>query len=267
MPLKISNLLVIIWLTLSVFSCKKAEESSDEDFKLIPRNSYYTDNFNGIGVYRDSKSHELMDGYYVVGDKFQKWEEFEVKKGILNGDYLVFHSNGEIFSIGEYKDGKLHGKKKTYYLNGTLKTEASYAYGKLYGTKITYTENGSVQTESKVKDEEVVESLTYDAIGEIQSQMFIKNGRKITQQVKAGKVYMELISSTYDNFEAVKFYNEDGSLKAFVRMFEDGETSYLIELDDNENEINRIDMKANPMEAQKFMQSLQTFAELEAPKI
>ncbi|GAA4280330.1 toxin-antitoxin system YwqK family antitoxin [Gaetbulibacter aestuarii] len=267
MSKKVPNLLLVLLCTLSLIHCKNSEETSDEDFMLIPRGSYYTDSFNDIVVYRDSDSNELMDGYYVVGDKFQKWEEFEVKKGILNGDYLVFHSNGEIFSHSIYKNGRLHGKNKVYHLNGAVKTEESYVNGKLYGTTLTYDENGALRTEAKIKNENVVESVTYDAIGEIQSQMFIRNSRKITQHVRAGKVYMESISSTYDNFEAMKFYNEDGSLKAFVRMLEDGEDAYLIELDENENEIKRINLKANPMEAQKFMQSLQTFAGLDTPEI
>ncbi|WP_248724475.1 hypothetical protein [Seonamhaeicola sp. ML3] len=90
--------------------------------------------------------------------------------------------------------------------------------------------------------------------------MFIKDGRTITQTIRGGKVLMEQISSNYDSFEAMKLYNEDGSLKVYPRMIEDEEDgSYLIELDENENEIKRIDVKANPQEAMKYFQYLQAF--------
>ena len=65
-------------------------------------------------------------------------------------------------------------------------------------------------------------------------------------------MFSEQISSNYDNFEAMKFYNEDGSLKVFLRMLDDGDKSYLIELDENRNEIKRIDVKANPEQAMEY---------------
>ncbi|RED50605.1 hypothetical protein [Seonamhaeicola aphaedonensis] len=70
---------------------------------------------------------------------------------------------------------------------------------------------------------------------------------------------MEQISSNYDSFEAMKLYNEDGSLKFYLRMLEDGDNNYLIELDENEDELKRIDVKANPQEAMKYFQYLQAY--------
>ena len=256
MTKNLTKLLLFLLLPLSVLTCKNTEETSEDDFILIPRGSYFRGSVNGISVYRDAKTRNIMNGYYVVEEDFQKWEEFEVKNGILNGDYKIYHSNGNIYAHGIYKNGKLHGKSKTYYPGGELKSVEHFANGKHYGKKITFYENGSLKKESQFNDEEVVESVTYDAIGGIQEQMFIKNGRAITQHIQSGIVFMENISSTYDNFEAIKYYNTDGSLKAFVRMLEDGDKSFMIELDENENEINRIDVKAHPMQARKFMQSI-----------
>lgn len=87
--------------------------------------------------------------------------------------------------------------------------------------------------------------------------MFIKEGRKITQQIKSGKVFSEQISSTYDDFEAMKFYNEDGSLNVYLRMLDQEDKSFLIELNENGEEIKRIDVKANPQEAIKYFQYMQ----------
>lgn len=244
---------------LLTVNCKNNNKSNTNDFEFIPRNSYFIDNYNGISVYRSNDTKKPMDGYFVVGDKFKKWEEFNVKKGVLHGDYIVHHSNGKKFSHAIYNNGKLHGEEKTYYLSGELKHVKTYKHGKLFGKSIGYFENGQIQSESKIKDENIVESTRYTIIGEIESQMFIKDGRKITQAIRGGKVLSEQISSTYDNFEAMKFYNADGSLKVYLRMLDDGEKSYLIELDENENEIKRIDAKANPQDAMKYFQFMKEF--------
>lgn len=249
---KIFTFLLIILL----FACKNPDKSS---FNLIPRNSYFTDSFNGISVYRDNETRELMDGYYIVGDKINKWEEFNVTEGILNGEYIIFHNNGNIFSESTYLKGKLHGEEKTYSLSGVLSKVRNFSHGILYGKDLSYFENGQIRSESKIKDEKIIESISYNMIGEIESQMFIEDGRKITQNIKAGKVFFEQISSTYDDFEAMKFYNEDGSLKKYLRMLEDGDKSFIIELNENGNEIKRIDVKANPQEAMKYFQYMKSF--------
>lgn len=237
-------------------TCKKTDESS---FNLIPKNSYSTDSYNGISIYRDNETRKLMDGYYIVGNKVSKWEEFNVKDGILNGDYIIFHNNGNIFSESKYLKGKLHGEEKTYSLSGVLSKVRNFSHGILYGKDLNYFENGQIKSESKIKDEKTIESITYNIIGEIESQMFIEDGRKITQKIKGGKVIVEQISSTYDSFEAMKFYNEDGSLKVYLQMLEDGNKSYLIELDENGNKMKRIDVKANPQEAMKYFQYMKNF--------
>ncbi|WP_170180966.1 toxin-antitoxin system YwqK family antitoxin [Hyunsoonleella aestuarii] len=244
-------ILTLIWV---ISACKEKANKDSSSFELLPRNSYFVDSYNGIGVYRLNETKEVMDGYYVIGNKTSKWEEFSVKEGVLNGDYIVFHSNGEIFSHSQYQNGKLHGNEKIYSLSGKIKTHKTYNQGLLYGKSIGYFENGQISSESTIKNEEIIESISYNQIGEIDSQMFIKDGRKITQYVKGGKVFSEQISSTYDDFEAMKFYYEDGSLNVYLRMLDDGEKSFLIELNENGDEIKRIDVKANPQETMKYFQ-------------
>ena len=79
--LKIFTFLLIVLL----FGCKNPDKSG---FNLIPRDSYFTDNYNGISFYRDNETRELMDGYFIVGDKVNKWEEFNLTEGVLNGDSI-----------------------------------------------------------------------------------------------------------------------------------------------------------------------------------
>ncbi|NJX13913.1 toxin-antitoxin system YwqK family antitoxin [Tamlana crocina] len=251
--------LISTLVSLFVLSCKKDQQTDNNNFKLVERNSYFVDSYNNISIYRSNEDRKPLNGYYIVGDKFKKWEEFNVKNGILNGTYIVFHSNGEIFSQSNYLNGKLHGEEKKYDLAGHLSKVNTYKHGVLYGKSISYFDNGNIKSESKIKDEKVIESVSFDLIGNIESQMFIKEGRSITQTIKNGKVFSEQISSNYDDFEAVKFYNPDGSLKMFLRMLEDGDTAYLIELDKNNEEMKRINLKENPQEIFKYQEYLKAF--------
>lgn len=244
---------VIIFFTL--FTCKEKQEI-DLSFTLLPRDSYYTNFQQGIEIHRLNDSKKLMDGYYVIGNKSTKWEEFNVKKGILNGDYIVFHPNGKKLSESKYVNGVKHGKESVYYPSEKLKRIKQYKNNALYGKSISYFESGQIQTEVIIKDEEAIESVTYNIIGQIESQMFIKDGRKIIQSIKNGTIITESISSTYDDFEAMKFYNEKGELKMFLRIFKERDRTYLIELDNNEEEIKRIDIDDKSEEAKRYIDYL-----------
>jgi hypothetical protein len=89
-------------------------------------------------------------------------------------------------------------------------------------------------------------------LGHIVAQSFVKEGRTINQKIVDGKVYSEMVSSNYDDYETMKFFNTDGSTKLYLRMLEENGKMYIIELDDNGNEIKRVDAKANPQEAMKY---------------
>ena len=243
-------------LLVLLFNCKDKSNNESESFILIPKNSYSTSSYNGIQIFKLTEDKKTMNGYYVIGDKFTKWEEFNVKEGILNGDYIVFHQNGEKFSHSQYSNGKLHGSDSLYYLSGKPKTVKSYSNGVLYGETFEYFESGQLKSVSKIENEKPIESTSYNIIGEIESQMFIKEGKRINQKIINGKLLSEQISSTYDNFEAMKFYNEDGSLGVYLRMLSEGDKHYLIELDENNNEIKRIDVKANPEAVMKYQEYL-----------
>ena len=88
--------------------------------------------------------------------------------------------------------------------------------------------------------------------------MFIKDRRKITQHIKAGKIFSEEISSTYDNFEATKFYNDNGYLKLFIQMLTEDENAYIIKRNEAGEEVKRINLKENPNELLKYQEYLKT---------
>jgi len=242
----------IVTLTLC-YSCNSSDKTKKDDaFIFIERNAYTTNNFNDLEYYRLNKAKEFMDGYYVVGNDVTKWEEFELKEGLLNGDYIIFHSNGEIYSHTKYANGRRNGEELTYSAAGVLTKKNTYKNEILVGSQFGYFDNGKIQSEYKYEDGKSIETLNYDILGNISSQSFIKDGKTITQKITEGKVYSEKVSSNYDNYETMKFYNEDGSTKLFLRMLEENETMYILELNEDGDEIKRVDAKANPQEAMKY---------------
>jgi len=249
---KIFSIVLFFFPFFLFLNCKK--EKTELAYRFLEKNSYFIDSYNGISVYRDNETSKPMTGNIMVIDKLRKWEEFKLNNGILNGEYVVYHENGKMFSNTTYLNGKINGEDKKYYLSGALKNVDLYKNGVKYGKSKEFFESGQIRCELKIENEEVIESISYDIIGNIVSQMFVKDGRTITQNIKNGKVFLEHISSNYDNFEAMKFYNEDGSLKVFLRMLDQDDKHYLIELNEEGDEIKRIDIKANPQEFFKYQQ-------------
>ncbi len=244
---------IIILLISILFSCNNAKKTKTDDaFTFIGRNDYSIDNYNSISYYRLNGAKDFMDGYYVVANETTKWEEFNLKKGVLNGDYIIFHPNGEISSHTKYANGKRHGDELYYSNTGALIKKSTYNNAILIGKQYTYFENGKIQSQTILEHGSSVETQTYDVLGNIISQRFIKEGKTINQKIVEGKIYSEFVSSNYDDYETAKFFNLDGSIKLFLRQLKEGDTMYILELDENENETKRIDIKANPQEAMRY---------------
>ena len=132
LPTKTTRVLLFCAL-LSLFNCNDKASKNSSEPTTIPRNSYFVDNYKGVKVYRDNMTREPLDGYFIVGDGIIKWEEFHIKEGLLYGDYIFYHQNGEKFMHSVYRNGKLSGEEKTYFLSGKLKKVSSYKNGKLNG--------------------------------------------------------------------------------------------------------------------------------------
>lgn len=235
-----------------LISCNNKAANDHSIPIFIPRNSYFVDNYQGVKVYRDNISREPLDGYFIVGNETTKWEEFHIKEGLLYGHYIFYHQNGEKFMNSIYKNGKLNGEEKTFFPSGKLKKVSNYISGKLNGKSISYFENGRILTESEMKDDNPLTSITYNDEGDIESKMFIEEGKSITQSIKNGKVFKEQISSIYDSFEGVKFYNDDNSMKIYLRMIDEGKNTYLVELNEAGKEIKRINVATSPREISKY---------------
>ncbi len=243
---------LLFCVLLSLFSCNDKGRKNNNEPTFIPRNSYFVDSYDGIKVYRDNIYRKPMDGYFIVGDKTTKWEEFHIQDGLLYGDYIFYHQSGEKFMHSTYNKGKLHGEEKTYFLSGKLKKVSNYKNGVLNGKTISYFENGQIISESEFKENQPITSITYNDAGEIESKMFIKDGKSITQSIKNDRVFKEQISSNYDDFEGVKFYNDDNTMKIYLQMVDEGEDTYLVELNEEGKEIKRVNLATNPREVSKY---------------
>ncbi len=253
MKLPTTTACVLLFCALfGLFSCNNKAKKDHSEPNYIPRNWYFVDSYNGVKVYRDNISREPLDGYFIVGDEMTKWEEFHIKEGLLYGDYVFYHQNGQKFMHSTYNNGKLHGEERTYFPSGKIKKLSTYTNGILNGKVVSYFENGKVLSESQLKDNKPVTSITYNDAGEVESKMFIEDGKSITQSLKNGKVFKEQITSTYDSFKGVKFYNDDNSMKIYLQMIDEGQDTYLVELNEEGQEIKRINFADNPKEISKY---------------
>jgi len=239
----------ILFFVFIFVSCNKKEKS--DTLTLINRGSYSSRYIDGLQVF--IKDNQVMDGYYVVGKDLIKWEEFELKKGILNGSYITYHPNGKMSSNTQYRNGKMHGEEQLFYPSGELLKIVHYQNNKQVGEIKEFYEGGQIKKLSKIKDEKIYESVFYNNVGNMVSQMFIKDGLRIRQNILEGKIFSEYTSSTYDDNKTMKFYNQDGTVKKHLRMYENNNTPVIIELDENGEEKRRIDFQKNPEEAHQYL--------------
>src|SRR5688572_4245796 len=80
-----------------------------------------------------SFSSETPSGVYesTYSDGTRAWISY--RDGILQGTYIMFHSNGRPKQIGFYEDGKLEGMILKFYESGALQESATFAEGVLHG--------------------------------------------------------------------------------------------------------------------------------------
>jgi hypothetical protein len=88
----------------------------DKDKKIILRKIYYK---NG-----------KLDGEYIIYNTNGKQREKKYyKNGKLHGEYIKNYSNGSPEERGSYKNGKLHGRCKRWYYSGYIYSNKIYNNG------------------------------------------------------------------------------------------------------------------------------------------
>jgi len=105
--------------------------------------------------------------YYSNGQlekKYTKLIEKYTTNEIYNGDYEIYHENGQLDSKGKYVDDKKEGEWKTYFEDGTLYSSGNYSNGEKEGEwyqllggdskyKILY-ENGEIIKDRQVNSQD-----------------------------------------------------------------------------------------------------------------
>lgn len=75
---------------------------------------------------------------------------------IKDGDYILYHQNGNVKAKGNYADNKREGEWTYYHENGNIALKKNYSKGEQTGEWTYFSENGKlamkVQDISKVQD-------------------------------------------------------------------------------------------------------------------
>ena len=144
-------------------------------------------NLKGQGNYINGDGGNLSEsGFPINGrDGLWKWnyENGEVKltlnynNGLLNGEFVRYHENGEVKEIGLTKDGKNEGEWKIFYDSGSIELVVSYVNGKEEGEEIKYHENGKIRyTVNYSNGKREGEYLGYYEDGSLKVKLTYKNG-------------------------------------------------------------------------------------------
>lgn len=126
---------LLILLTISGCDVKRIEF---EEIKIVGQIHYYNNQpFNGI-VWKPFNK-----------DKQRIEYEFEVRNGLINGQFIKYSNNGQIREISNYVEGLKNGNSILYFYNGRVLTETPYFNGLKHGVKKRFDINGNLIEELK----------------------------------------------------------------------------------------------------------------------
>lgn len=110
---------------------------------------YDTGQLKTIKYYKGDKTENSLVKeiqYYPNGKKAYV-KTFKNKQP--HGEWMFWHSNGKLWSQGEYKMGLRVGLSEVYHKNGQLFFSGLYKNGKKHGTWIFYNENGELENKQE----------------------------------------------------------------------------------------------------------------------
>ena len=152
-------------LLLSLVSFPSWSETMDD---LVERDGLYYKKFSNVPFFGEIKTKEA-NGWIMGGTK--------------NGDWTEYHSNGQLWSTGDYAMGNRTGPWVFYYINGRLSNKGNYKNGKRVGFWIFYHDNGEILTQGEYKnDKKEGRWIYYDANGVVHKDWsgLFKDGVKIS---------------------------------------------------------------------------------------
>jgi len=130
------------------------------------------------GIYEIGERKGIWSSFYPSGEIYTEGQ-YNQKK--LDGEWIIYHKNGNIKQTGMYKDGWATGEFNMFYPSGNIKNRGHYSQDKKMGIWTTYYESGNTMTtipfqngkrhgEARAYDEygNLVETKLYEAGEEVQ---------------------------------------------------------------------------------------------------
>ncbi len=161
--------------------------------------------------------------------------EVEVdSKGIRNGLYREYYSNGTIKAEGHYKDDKMEGEYKEYYEDGTLSIDATFKADSIFGDYISYYPNKSKKKEIVHDPSTQIEKITeYYENGKVKILEAMRNGKqdgKVTSYYESGQI--ETIDNYNNGVQNGEYQNyfQNGKLKLQAEI-DNGKTVFFMKYD------------------------------------
>jgi antitoxin component YwqK of YwqJK toxin-antitoxin module len=87
---------------------------------------------------------------------------FEDESGKKQGEYKLWHVNGQLREHCYYVDGNLHGEYKWWHLNGQLSQHCYYVDGKRHGEYKLWYSDGQPWVHCYFVDEKIVIDFCYE---------------------------------------------------------------------------------------------------------
>lgn len=99
----------------------------------------------------------LREGYWeVYHDNSRIQQESNYIQGKLNGRSVAYYPNGNIYVEGNFVNDEKQGEWKWYYESGTIQCSVSYVYDKKEGSQIFWSESGPQSKEEIYKNDELI---------------------------------------------------------------------------------------------------------------
>ena len=128
--------------------------------------------FTSVGWSKDVNWNDLIisnqDGLYY--EKFKDvpftGDVVGAKRGIIikgkrEGEWLIYHNNGQLEEDVNFKDGKKEGEYLRYSKNGKLYHKGNYKNDKIDGEYLTYYQNGQLKRTEIYKDGELIKTINH----------------------------------------------------------------------------------------------------------
>ncbi|MFM7721920.1 MAG: toxin-antitoxin system YwqK family antitoxin [Bacteroidota bacterium] len=137
------NLLLFFIASLLFTSCDELDSATPKEIKTI--NGYKI-----VGYYEIDGTDSVKVGertFYPNSEKV--YLEFRIKDGKRHGECLSFFQNGTRQSLNTYKEGMLNGDYRVWHENGELQIEGQYENNKEVGEWVFYDKDGNVKKTQK----------------------------------------------------------------------------------------------------------------------